>query len=88
MGLVELGPPYNYFGNKSVKPIRFMMVGGFLGAGKTTAIARIARTLIDAGHRVGLVTNDQAFDLVDTQALRNQGFDVGEDAGLRGSEGS
>jgi len=57
------------------------MVGGFLGAGKTTAIARVARTLIDAGHRVGLVTNDQAFDLVDTQALRNQGFVVGEVAG-------
>ena len=57
------------------------MVGGFLGAGKTTAIARIARSLIDAGTKVGLVTNDQAFDLVDTQSLRSQGFDVGEVAG-------
>ena len=58
--------------------IRFLMIGGFLGAGKTTAIARLARYLIDRGHRVGLVTNDQAYDLVDTQSLRAQGFRVGE----------
>ena len=57
---------------------RFLMVGGFLGAGKTTLIARLARHYTDAGHRVGLVTNDQAYDLVDTHSLRAQGFDVGE----------
>lgn len=55
-----------------------MMIGGFLGAGKTTAIARLARHYIDQGLRVGLVTNDQAYDLVDTQSLRAQGFSVGE----------
>ena len=54
------------------------MIGGFLGAGKTTAIARLARHYLDAGLRVGLVTNDQAYDLVDTHALRAQGFRVGE----------
>ncbi len=58
--------------------IRFLMVGGFLGAGKTTAIARLARHYMDQGKRVGLVTNDQAYDLVDTHSLRAQGFDVGE----------
>lgn len=58
--------------------IRFVMVGGFLGAGKTTAIGRLARHFTDAGKRVGLVTNDQAYDLVDTKSLRAQGFDVGE----------
>ncbi len=58
--------------------IRFLMLGGFLGAGKTTAIARLARHYINQGLRVGLVTNDQAFDLVDTLSLRAQGFDVGE----------
>jgi G3E family GTPase len=31
--------------------------------------------------RVGIVTNDQTTDLVDTQSLRSQGFDVGEVAG-------
>jgi G3E family GTPase len=54
------------------------MLGGFLGAGKTTAIARLARHHMAQGRRVGLVTNDQAYDLVDTHSLRRQGFDVGE----------
>ena len=57
------------------------MVGGFLGAGKTTTLARLARHYTDQGLRVGIVTNDQASDLVDTNALRAQGFDVGEVAG-------
>lgn len=57
---------------------RFLMVGGFLGAGKTTALARLAKHYIDEGKRVGLVTNDQAYDLVDTKTLRAQGFNVGE----------
>jgi Ni2+-binding GTPase involved in maturation of urease and hydrogenase len=59
-------------------PIRFIMLGGFLGAGKTTTIARLARHYQSQGHKVGIVTNDQATDLVDTNSLRAQGFDVGE----------
>ncbi|QEH37160.1 putative GTP-binding protein YjiA [Aquisphaera giovannonii] len=62
-------------------PIRFVLVGGFLGAGKTTAIARLARMYRDRGLRVGIITNDQADDLVDTLSLRAQGFDVGEVSG-------
>lgn len=61
--------------------VRFLMVGGFLGAGKTTAIAWLAKRLVDRGLRVGLVTNDQGHDLVDTRALRSRGFRVGEVAG-------
>lgn len=61
--------------------IRFIMIGGFLGAGKTTTIGRLARHFIDRGKRVGVVTNDQAQDLVDTQTLRQQGFSVEEVAG-------
>lgn len=61
--------------------IRFIMLGGFLGAGKTTTIARLARTYQDQGLKVGIVTNDQAADLVDTHFLRAQGFEVGEVAG-------
>lgn len=63
------------------QPVRFIMVGGFLGAGKTTTLARLARHYTSQGRRVGIVTNDQAADLVDTQSLRSQGFDVGEVAG-------
>ena len=61
-----------------MKPIRFLMIGGFLGAGKTTTIARLAKHYQDTGMKVGLVTNDQAYNLVDTHTLRAQGFQVGE----------
>src|SRR5262249_4705389 len=61
--------------------VRFVMVGGFLGAGKTTTLARLARLYLNQGRRVGLVTNDQAQDLVDTNSLRAQGFSVEEVAG-------
>jgi G3E family GTPase len=61
--------------------IRFVMIGGFLGAGKTTTIARLARHYQSQGQKIGIVTNDQATDLVDTNSLRAQGFDVGEVAG-------
>jgi G3E family GTPase len=61
--------------------MRFIMIGGFLGAGKTTTMARLARYYMERGQRVGLVTNDQAQDLVDTNSLRAQGFPVEEVAG-------
>ncbi|MHB0960252.1 MAG: GTP-binding protein [Pirellulaceae bacterium] len=61
--------------------MRFVLMGGFLGAGKTTTIARLARSYCDEGLKIGIVTNDQAADLVDTHALRAAGFDVGEVAG-------
>ena len=57
---------------------KFLMIGGFLGAGKTTAIASLAEQLRAEGKRVGIVTNDQAFNLVDTHALRSRGLEVGE----------
>src|SRR5215467_3162305 len=64
-----------------MKRLRFVMLGGFLGAGKTTAMTRLARFYVNRGQRVGLVTNDQAQDLVDTNSLRAQGFPVAEVAG-------
>lgn len=60
---------------------RFIMVGGFLGAGKTTTLARLAKHYTARGQKVGIVTNDQADDLVDTHSLRNQGLSVAEVAG-------
>lgn len=57
---------------------RFIMIGGFLGAGKTTTLSRLARHYQSKGKRVGLVTNDQAQNLVDTNLLRGQGFAVQE----------
>jgi len=61
-----------------MKKLRFIMIGGFLGAGKTTTLARLARFYLSRGQKIGLVTNDQAQDLVDTTSLRAQGFPVEE----------
>lgn len=61
--------------------IRYVMVGGFLGAGKTTTLGRLAAHYQARGLNVGIVTNDQAADLVDTSTLRAQGFAVEEVAG-------
>ena len=53
---------------------QYYMIGGFLGAGKTTAVAALAQHLTKSGRRVGLITNDQGSDLVDTSMLRARGF--------------
>ena len=53
---------------------RYIMIGGFLGAGKTTAVAALAQWLTQQGLRVGLITNDQGSELVDTRTLRARGF--------------
>ena len=53
---------------------RYIMIGGFLGAGKTTAVGNLAKLLTDRGLRVGLITNDQGRNLVDTAMLRSRGF--------------
>ncbi len=53
---------------------RYIMIGGFLGAGKTTAVACLAQHLTASGHRVGLITNDQGRELVDTAMLRSLGY--------------
>jgi len=57
---------------------RYIMIGGFLGAGKTTAVGKLARHLTERGLRVGLITNDQGSELVDTLTLRSQGFETAE----------
>jgi G3E family GTPase len=60
---------------------RYIMVGGFLGAGKTTAIIKLAAYLKGLNKRVGLITNDQSMDLVDTARVRAAGFAVEEITG-------
>ncbi|GEP41879.1 GTP-binding protein [Brevifollis gellanilyticus] len=60
---------------------RYIMIGGFLGAGKTTTVGKLAHHLSDQGLKVGLITNDQAGSLVDTKLLRGQGFATEEISG-------
>ncbi len=55
---------------KTKKQVKLIFVGGFLGSGKTTALAAIARKLIHRGMKVGIITNDQSGNLVDTVIVR------------------
>lgn len=58
-----------------------VMIGGFLGAGKTTLVLRMAQQLAAQGKRVGMVTNDQAPGMVDTRLVRLAKFSVAEVSG-------
>ncbi len=62
-------------------PPRYIMIGGFLGAGKTTAMVRLATHLGATGARVGLITNDQSSGLADTRIAEHAGFPVHEITG-------
>jgi G3E family GTPase len=62
------------------RPLLFF-VGGFLGAGKTTAIRALARIFTERGHTVAAITNDQAAELVDTVFLSGSGIAAREVAG-------
>jgi G3E family GTPase len=52
------------------KPVKLIFAGGFLGSGKTTALAALAKRLIERGMRVGIITNDQTDNLVDTVIVK------------------
>lgn len=60
---------------------RFIMLGGFLGAGKTTTLLKLALSLQRKGLRVGLITNDQAAGLVDSALAEDLDLPVREIAG-------
>jgi G3E family GTPase len=60
---------------------KIVVVGGFLGAGKTSLILQAAVRLRSRGLNVAIVTNDQSAHLVDTFLAADLGFTVGEVAG-------
>ncbi|MBW2441869.1 MAG: cobalamin biosynthesis protein P47K [Deltaproteobacteria bacterium] len=59
------------------KPVKMIFSGGFLGSGKTTALAALAKRLIEKEQRVGFITNDQSENLVDTIIVRQMLADLG-----------
>ncbi|MCG6190278.1 GTP-binding protein [Maribellus maritimus] len=61
-----------------MKTTRLILIGGFLGAGKTTLLWEAAQILMKKGQRVGLITNDQASELVDTAILLRDEVKVAE----------
>lgn len=56
--------------------LRVHVLGGFLGAGKTTLVKSLAAYLQARGERVAVVTNDQGTALVDTSLCRAGASDV------------
>jgi G3E family GTPase len=60
---------------------RIIFAGGFLGAGKTTLLLKAGQMIASKGVRAGLITNDQAPELVDTALLRSEGMAVAEVSG-------
>ena len=53
---------------------KFFLIGGFLGAGKTTLIGHFTQWLREKDLKVGLVTNDQGKGLLDTtSAIKSAG---------------
>jgi hypothetical protein len=58
-----------------------VVVGGFLGAGKTSLILAAARVLAERGLRSAIILNDQGESLVDTEVARSNGLHAGEVTG-------
>ena len=64
-----------------MKKVELFMVGGFLGAGKTTSILKMALNLKKQGKKAAIITNDQGEALVDTNLIKSSGFPVLEVTG-------
>lgn len=58
-----------------------IVVGGFLGSGKTTLILNAAGLLQQNGKRVVVILNDQGAELVDTALVRSRQISAGQVAG-------
>ncbi len=60
--------------------MRVQILGGFLGAGKTSVARSLAAELRKAGDRVAIITNDQGQSIVDTELCRDDAehiFEIG-----------
>lgn len=60
---------------------KLYLINGFLGSGKTTAIANACKVLIQKQVRVAVIINDQGQHLVDTGFIRSLGIDTSEVSG-------
>jgi len=58
--------------------MKLYLIGGFLGSGKTTAIQNACAWLMKEKVNVGVITNDQGVQLVDTRFMRNANIPVME----------
>ena len=61
--------------------MRVQLIGGFLGAGKTTLIRALARHLRARGESVAVIVNDQGHALVDTHLCSSEAPEITEITG-------
>ncbi|HXI25829.1 MAG TPA: GTP-binding protein [Pyrinomonadaceae bacterium] len=61
--------------------VRIACVGGFLGAGKTTALKAAVHELNRRNLRVGVITNDQGSEIIDTKVMQDLNVPTQEIAG-------
>lgn len=62
----------------SDRKIRFMVMSGFLGAGKTTAMIALGEYMNKSYGKVGIIANDLGANLVDTNLTQTSGCTVEE----------
>lgn len=58
--------------------MKLYLIGGFLGSGKTTAIVNACQHLIKKDQRVGVITNDQGEQQVDSAFVKSFGIPAAE----------
>ena len=58
--------------------VRFMVVSGFLGAGKTTTMIALGEYMNKHGNHIGIIANDLGANLVDTNLTQTSGCTVEE----------
>lgn len=63
-----------FSGNEDRKNMKVMIIGGFLGSGKTTAIQRISKQLSDAGNRTAIIVNEIGEIGLDGETLKSPGI--------------
>jgi Ni2+-binding GTPase involved in maturation of urease and hydrogenase len=61
--------------------VRIACIGGFLGAGKTTALQAAAAELSKRGLKIGVITNDQGTRIVDTNVMQHLNLSTREIGG-------
>lgn len=63
---------------EDVEKIRFMVMSGFLGAGKTTTMIALGEHMNKTYGKVGIIANDLGANLVDTNLTQTSGCTVEE----------
>lgn len=53
-----------------------MLIGGFMGAGKTASILSIAKYMLREGKKTGIIINEQGSLSIDAEFLKRQGLQV------------